>query len=87
MYGELAIFSGSANPDLAREICDYLNVPLQGVTIIDYPNENIFIKLQKSVRGQDVFIIQPMTSPVTINCRNSCMRPLSLLAGGRTLCG
>ncbi len=67
MYGELDIFSGSANPELAREICDYLEVPLQEATIIDFPNENIFVKLQRSVRGQDVFIIQPMTSPVNRN--------------------
>ena len=67
MFGELAIFSGSANPGLAQEICDYLDKPLQEVTIIDYPNENIFVKLGKSVRGQDVFIIQPTTSPVNRN--------------------
>ena len=64
MYGELALFSGRANPGLAQEICNYLKVPLQGVSIIDYPNENIFVKLHSSVRGQDVFIIQPLTSPV-----------------------
>ena len=64
MYGELALFSGRANPGLTQEICDYLDVPLQGVSIIDYPNENIFVKLHSSVRGQDVFIIQPLTSPV-----------------------
>lgn len=67
MYGELDVFSGSANPALAQEICDYLEVPLQEATIIDFPNENIFVQLQRSVRGQDVFIIQPMTSPVNRN--------------------
>jgi len=67
MYGELAIFSGSANPELAQEICDYLKVSLAQATIIDFSNENIFVKLQRSVRGQDVFIIQPMTSPVNRN--------------------
>jgi len=67
MYGELALFSGRANPGLTQEICDYLEVPLQGVSIIDYPNENIFVKLHSSVRGQDVFIIQPLTSPVNQN--------------------
>jgi len=67
MFGELAIFSGSANRPLAQEICHYLDAPLQDVTIVDFPNENIFVKLGKSVRGQDVFIIQPMTSPVNRN--------------------
>ena len=67
MYGELAIFSGNANPELAREICAYLGVPLRGVDIIEFPNENIFIKLHESVRSQDVFIIQPTCPPVNRN--------------------
>ena len=67
MYGELAIFSGRANRELAREICDYLEVPLEQASIVDFSNENIFVKLQCSVRGQDVFIVQPMTSPVNRN--------------------
>jgi len=64
MYGEIRLFSGTANRPLAEEIARYLNVPLDGVDIIDFPNENIFIRLHRSVRGQDVFIIQPTCSPV-----------------------
>jgi len=67
MYRDLAVFSGSANPDLAREICDYLDTPLRGMDIIDFPNENIFIKLHRSVRGQDVYVIQSACSPVNRN--------------------
>lgn len=67
MYGEIRLFSGTANRPLAEEIARYLNVPLDGVDIIDFPNENIFIKLHRSVRGQDVFIIQPTCSPVNRN--------------------
>jgi len=63
-YGELAIFTGNANPDLALEICEYLDVPLSGIDIVTYPNENIFVQLQHSVRSQDVFLIQPTCSPV-----------------------
>jgi ribose-phosphate pyrophosphokinase len=63
-YGELAIFTGSANPDLAQEICDYLDVPLRGMDIITFPNENIFVQLHRSVRSQDVFVIQPTCRPV-----------------------
>ncbi len=64
MYGELAIFSGNANPELAREICSVLGVSLRGMDIIEFPNENIFVKLHQSVRSQDVFVIQPTCSPV-----------------------
>jgi ribose-phosphate pyrophosphokinase len=67
VYGELIVLSGSAHPELSREIAEYLGVPLAGIDIKDFPNENIFVKLHHSVRGQDVFLIQPMTSPVNRN--------------------
>jgi ribose-phosphate pyrophosphokinase len=67
MYGELAIFGGSGNPALTQEICDYLQVPQSQAEIIDFPNENIFIRLRQSVRGRDVFLIQPTCSPVNRN--------------------
>ena len=67
MYGELAIFGGSGNPALTQEIGDYLQVPLSQVDIVDFPNENIFIRLRQSVRGRDVFLIQPTCSPVNRN--------------------
>jgi len=67
MYGELAIFGGSGNPALTQKICDYLGVPQSQAEIIDFPNENIFIRLRQSVRGRDVFLIQPTCSPVNRN--------------------
>ena len=67
MYGELAIFGGSGNPALTQEICGYLQVPQSQAEIIDFPNENIFIRLRESVRARDVFLIQPLCSPVNRN--------------------
>jgi len=67
MYGEIRIFSGTANRPLAEEIAGYLNVSLDGVDIIEFPNENIFVRLHQSVRGQDVFVIQPTCAPVNRN--------------------
>jgi ribose-phosphate pyrophosphokinase len=67
MYGELVVLSGTAHPQLSQEIADYLGISLAGIDIRDFPNENIFVKLQHSVRGQDVFLIQPPTSPVNRN--------------------
>jgi ribose-phosphate pyrophosphokinase len=67
MYGELAIFGGSGNPALTQRICDYLQVRQSQAEIIDFPNENIFIRLRQSVRGRDVFLIQPICSPVNRN--------------------
>ena len=67
IYGEMALISGSANPDLAQQISEHLASPLAPREITDYPNENIFIKLGRSVRSQDVFVIQPTSSPVNRN--------------------
>lgn len=59
LYGPLAIFSGTANPELAQQIADRLDKPLGSVTIRQFANENVFAKLEESVRGKDVFLIQP----------------------------
>jgi ribose-phosphate pyrophosphokinase len=59
LYGPLTIFSGTANPELAQEIADRLGKPLGRVTIRQFTNENVFAKLNESVRGKDVFLIQP----------------------------
>jgi len=67
IYGELALISGSANPELARQISEHLGTTLVPREITDFPNENVFIKLGRSVRSQDVFIIQPTSSPVNRN--------------------
>jgi ribose-phosphate pyrophosphokinase len=64
LYGPLTIFSGTANPDLAQEIAAKLNRPLGQVTIRQFANENIFAKLNESVRSKDVFLIQPTCSGV-----------------------
>ena len=67
MYGELAMFAGRSNRPLAEKICKHLHVPLDEADVFDFPNENIFIQLKCSVRGQDVFLIQSLTSPVNRN--------------------
>jgi ribose-phosphate pyrophosphokinase len=67
MYGEIEIFSGTGSQELARKVCEYLSVPLSPREIVTFPNENIFVRLLTSVRGQDVFIIQTTSSPVNYN--------------------
>ena len=59
LYGPLTIFSGTANPELAQEIAARLGKSLGNVTIRQFANENVFAKLNESVRGKDVFLIQP----------------------------
>jgi ribose-phosphate pyrophosphokinase len=67
MYGELAMFSGRSNRPLAEKVCKHLHVPLDEADVFDFPNENIFVQLKCSVRGQDAFIIQSLSSPVNRN--------------------
>ena len=64
LYGPLTIFSGTANPELAGEIATLLEKPLGRVTIRQFANENVFAQLDESVRGKDVFLIQPTCSGV-----------------------
>ncbi|MCL4458980.1 MAG: ribose-phosphate pyrophosphokinase [Chloroflexi bacterium] len=64
MFGKLSIFSGNANPDLAKAICQHIGVPLGNADVFEFSNENIFVKINDVVREQDVFVIQPTCSPV-----------------------
>jgi ribose-phosphate pyrophosphokinase len=59
LYGPLAIFSGTANPELAQQVAGRLDKPLGSVTIRQFANGNVFAQLEESVRGKDVFLIQP----------------------------
>ncbi|HKZ70894.1 MAG TPA: ribose-phosphate pyrophosphokinase [Anaerolineales bacterium] len=67
MYGEIRLISGASSPQLAKEISDYLTTPLTGRDVIEFPNENLFVRLHSSARGQDVYVIQTTASPVNRN--------------------
>lgn len=67
MVGSIKLFAGTASPDLAAKIGGYLGEPLSGREVIDFANGNIFVQLHKSVRGQDVYVIQTTSRPVHRN--------------------
>ncbi len=67
VYGGIKLFGGSGSPELSAKIAEYLGLPLSGREIIEFPNENLFVKLNGSVRGQDVYVIQTTSSPVHRN--------------------
>lgn len=67
MYGEIRLFSGTSSPQLAKEISDYLRTPISGRDIIEFPNENLFVRLHSSARGQDVYVVQTTGAPVNRN--------------------
>ena len=58
MYADqFDIYTGNANPDLARKICRYLNVELGAAEVFQFANENIFVKILDNVREKDVFVV------------------------------
>jgi ribose-phosphate pyrophosphokinase len=61
---EIAVFSGSAHPDLAAEICDQLGVVLHPVRLRRFANDCLEVQLQSNCRERDVFLIQPLSAPV-----------------------
>jgi ribose-phosphate pyrophosphokinase len=67
MYGDIKLFAGTASPDLAQKISDYLDVPLSKHNVQHFPNDNLWVQLKSSVRGQDVYVIQTTSRPVHRN--------------------
>ncbi|HUV16532.1 MAG TPA: ribose-phosphate diphosphokinase [Pelolinea sp.] len=67
MYGGVRLYSGTSSPELAQSIADYLKMPLCERDIVTFPNDNIFVKLHSSVRGQDCYVIQSTSIPVQHN--------------------
>lgn len=67
MYGGIKLYAGSGSPELAQKIADYLGQTLSPREVIQFPNENIFVKLNSSARGQDVYVIQTTSRPVHYN--------------------
>ena len=67
VYGGIKLFSGTGSPELSQKVSEYLELPLSKREVIEFPNENLFIKLGGSVRGQDVYVVQTTSSPVHRN--------------------
>jgi ribose-phosphate pyrophosphokinase len=64
---ELKIFTGNAHPALAQAVAKYLKIPLGKCEVFEFSNENIFVRILENVRQRDVFVIQPLCSPVNKN--------------------
>ena len=67
MNGELKIFSGNANIELAKKIAKYLKVPLGDALVSTFSEGEIRVKINEDVRGRDVFIVQPTCPPSNNN--------------------
>jgi len=67
MPKKLKIFTGNANPSIAREICDYLEVPLGAAEVKQFSDGEVSVEIGENVRGADVFVVQPTCYPVNDN--------------------
>jgi len=63
----LRIFTGNANPTLAANIAAELDTPLGEISVKQFSDGEIFVKIEESARGQDIFIVQPTCYPVNDN--------------------
>ena len=76
----LMLFSGRANPELAAKIADKLGVDLGGVTLKTFSNGEVYCRYEESIRGADVFIVQPTCgNPVTGITANDALMELLVM--------
>ena len=61
------VFSGTANPEFAKKVVKYLSLPLSEADIKRFSDGEISVQVSESVRGKDVFIIQPTCAPANVN--------------------
>lgn len=65
--GNMAVFTGNANPELARKVCEHLKLELGDITVGRFSEGEISVHIQHNVRGCDVFVVQPTCPPVNEN--------------------
>ena len=66
-FSKFLVFSGTAHPQLARDICNYLEIAQGEVCIERFPDNEIDVRVLSDVRGADVFVVQPTCSPANEN--------------------
>jgi ribose-phosphate pyrophosphokinase len=63
-FGEMKVFAGSAHPQLAREIAEYLGISLGQARLRRFPDTEVSFQIDENIRGTDVFVVQPTCAPV-----------------------
>ncbi len=63
-FGELKVFSGSAHPELTKEIASVLGVNVGQARLKRFPDSEVSFQIDENIRGTDVFIVQPTSNPV-----------------------
>ena len=63
-YEDLKVFTGNSHPQLAKNICKYLDIPLGECEVFKFSNDNTFVKFKENIRERDVFLVQTFSDPV-----------------------
>ena len=63
----LAIFTGNAHPELAKNVTNHLHIPLGRADVTRFSDGEVAVEIQENVRGKDVFILQSTCSPTNDN--------------------
>jgi ribose-phosphate pyrophosphokinase len=78
-FGELKVFSGSAHPDLAREIAAVLGVPIGQARLKRFPDTEVSFQIDENIRGTDVFILQPTCASPTASVDQHLMELMIMI--------
>ena len=71
--GQLKLFSGSAHPALASEIAEFLGVSMGHARLYRFPDTEVSFQIEENIRGTDVFVVQPTSSPVDQHLMELCV--------------
>jgi len=69
----LKLFSGSAHPDLTQEMADFLGVPVGEARLQRFADTEVAFQIEENVRGADVFLVQPTSTPVDSHLMELCV--------------
>ena len=64
---KMMVFTGNANPELARKVVDRLDIPMGKANVGRFSDGEVSVEIQENVRGKDVFIIQSTCAPTNDN--------------------
>ena len=80
-YGDLKVFSGSAHPELAKQICEFLGVSLGQARLRRFPDSEVSFQIDENIRGTDVFIVHLVELLVMVDAfrRSSASRITAVL--------
>jgi len=78
-FGELKVFSGSAHPELAREIAGFLGVSLGQARLKRFPDSEVSFQIDENIRGTDIFVVQPTCANGAVSVDQHIMELLIMI--------